>query len=163
MGRTTSTSALAVTSMHVRRWREFSSFLLMTKVYALMPSEGAPNPTAPQAPNSQPSPAQPTKIPPHTYACLLHCSNLGSHLYAHPTSSSASEHGGWTPMHLSSSIIPHLSSFTPCSQLCWHTLGQRCGSGLSRSQWGGWSIAVCSITFSSPHCQLRRSYLYVTG
>lgn len=110
--------------MHVWRWRQFPSFVPHDKShcpYALRRGTQSNHSTGTQLT------AQPIKIPQDTSAYLLHHSNLVSSLYAHPTSSSVSEHWEWTPRHLSS------SSFTPCSQLCLHALGHTCGSGLSSS------------------------------
>lgn len=97
MGRTTSTSALAVTSMHEQGGEEF---------LILSPHDKSPCPYALRR-DTQPNHstgAQLTKMLLHTCACLLHCSILGSHLYTHPTSSPASKYQGWTPRHLPSSI-----------------------------------------------------------
>lgn len=106
MGRTTSTSALAVTSMRVQGGEEFLIFSSHDK---------SPCPFALRRgiqPNHSTG-AQPTKMPLHTCACLLHCSNLGSHLYTHSTSSPASEHRGWTPRHLPSSITLSIHPASP--------------------------------------------------
>lgn len=81
-------------------------------------------------------------MPPHTSAYLLHHSNLVFNLYARPTSPSVSEHQEWTTRHLSS------PSFSPCSQLCLRALGQRCGSGLSRSHREA-GVSLCTASHSS--------------
>jgi len=132
--------------MHVGDGGSSHPFSSQEKSMPLCPQEGHPT----QLLHRCPSHSSVRQDASSTHACLLHCSNLGSHLYAHPASSSASEHGGWTPRHLSSSITLHLSSFTPSSQLCCHALGQRCGSRLSRSH-GEAGTSLCTASQAALH------------